>query len=45
LQPFDSECVLLYGYETCLTVRVERLSLFHKRVLRKMFGPKKEEVT
>ena len=27
MQPFDSECVLLYGYEKCPTVRVERLSL------------------
>jgi len=39
--------VLLYGYETwSLTLREERrLRVFENRVLRRVFGPKREEVT
>jgi len=39
--------VVLYGCETCsLTLREEhRLRVFEKRVLRKIFGPKRDEVT
>ena len=39
--------VVLYGYETLsLTLREERkLRLFEKRVLRRIFGPKRDEVT
>jgi hypothetical protein len=39
--------VVLYGYETwSLTVREEhRLSVFENRVLRRIFGPKRDEVT
>jgi hypothetical protein len=39
--------VVLYGCETwCLTLREEhRLRVFEKRVLRRIFGPKKDEVT
>jgi uncharacterized protein (UPF0216 family) len=39
--------VVLYGCETwSLTVRVERrLKVFENRVLRRVFGPKNEEVT
>jgi hypothetical protein len=39
--------VVLYGCETwSLTLREEhRLRVFEKRVLRRMFGPKKDEVT
>ena len=39
--------VVLYGCETwSLTVREERtLSLFENRVLRRIFGPKRDEVT
>jgi hypothetical protein len=39
--------VVLYGYEAwSLTLRVEqRLRVFENRVLRKVFGPKREEVT
>jgi hypothetical protein len=39
--------VVLYGYETwTLTLRVERrLRVFENTVLRKIFGPKREEVT
>ena len=39
--------VVLYGCETwSLTVREERtLSLFEDRVLRRIFGPKRDEVT
>ena len=38
---------VLYGCETwSLTLREERrLSVFEKRVLRRVFGPKKDEVT
>jgi hypothetical protein len=38
--------VVLYGYETwSLTLREEhRLRVFEKRVLRKIFGPKRDEV-
>jgi hypothetical protein len=38
--------VVLYGFETwCLTLRKEhRLRVFEKRVLRKIFGPKKDRV-
>jgi hypothetical protein len=37
----------LYGYETCpLTLREEsKLRVFENRVLRRMFGPKRDEVT
>jgi hypothetical protein len=37
----------LYGYETwSLTLREEhRLSVFENRVLRRIFGPKRDEVT
>ena len=39
--------VVLYGYETwSLTLREERrLRVFENRVLRRIFGPKREEVT
>jgi hypothetical protein len=39
--------VVLYGCETwSLTVRVERrLRVFENRVLRRIFGPKRDEVT
>ena len=39
--------VVLYGYETwSLTLREERrLRMFENRVLRRVFGPKKDEVT
>jgi len=39
--------IVLYGYETwSLTLREERrLSVFENRVLRKVFGPKRDEVT
>jgi hypothetical protein len=39
--------VVLYGWETwSLTLREEhRLRLFEKRVLRRVFGPKRDEVT
>jgi hypothetical protein len=39
--------VVLYGCETCsLTLREKhRLRVFEKRVLRRMFGPKRDEVT
>jgi hypothetical protein len=39
--------VILYGYETCsLTLREERrLRVFEKRVLRRIFGPNRDEVT
>jgi hypothetical protein len=39
--------VVLYGYETwSLTLREEhRLRMFENRVLRRMFGPKRDEVT
>jgi hypothetical protein len=38
--------VVLYGCETCsLTLREEhRLRVFEKRVLRKIFGPKRDEL-
>jgi hypothetical protein len=39
--------VLLYGHETwSLTLREEhRLRVFENRVLRRIFGPKRDEVT
>jgi hypothetical protein len=39
--------VVLYGYETwSLTLREEyRLRIFENRVLRRIFGPKRDEVT
>jgi hypothetical protein len=39
--------VVLYGCETCpLTIREEhRLRVFENRVLRRIFGPKRDEVT
>jgi len=39
--------VVLYGYVTCsLTLKVKRrLSVFENRTLRRIFGPKKDEVT
>jgi hypothetical protein len=39
--------VVLYGYETwSLILREEhRLMLFEKRVFRRIFGPKRDEVT
>jgi len=39
--------VILYGYETwSVTLREERrLRLFENRVLRRIFGPKRDEVT
>jgi hypothetical protein len=39
--------VVLYGYETwSLTLKEERwLRLFENRVLRRIFGPKRDEVT
>jgi hypothetical protein len=39
--------VVLYGYETwSLTFREEhRLRVFENRVLRRIFGPKRDEVT
>jgi hypothetical protein len=39
--------VVLYGYETCsLTLREEHgLKVFGNRVLRRIFGPKRNEVT
>jgi hypothetical protein len=39
--------VVLYGCETCsLTLReVHRLKLIESRVLRRIFGPKRDEVT
>jgi hypothetical protein len=39
--------VVLYGYETwSLTLREEhRLGVFENRVLRRIFGPKRDEVT
>jgi hypothetical protein len=38
---------VLYGYETCSpTLREEhRLRVFENRVLRRIFGPKRDEVT
>jgi hypothetical protein len=39
--------VILYGYETCsLTLREEhRLGVLEDRVLRRIFGPRRDEVT
>jgi hypothetical protein len=38
--------VVLYGCETSLTLREEhRLRVFEKRVLWRIFGPKRDEVT
>jgi hypothetical protein len=39
--------VVLYGYKTwSLTLREEhRLRVFEKRVLRRIFGPRRDEVT
>jgi hypothetical protein len=39
--------LILYGYETwSLTLREEhRLRVFENRVLRRIFGPKRDEVT
>jgi hypothetical protein len=39
--------VVLYGCETCsITLREEhRLRVFENRVLRRIFGPKRDEVT
>jgi hypothetical protein len=39
--------VVLYGYETCsLTLReLHRLRVFENRVLRRTYGPKRDEVT
>jgi len=39
--------VVLYGFETCsLTLREERrLRVFENRVLRRIFGPKRDKVT
>jgi hypothetical protein len=39
--------VVLHGYETCgLTLREEqRLRVFENRMLRRIFGPKRDEVT
>jgi hypothetical protein len=39
--------VVLYGCETwCLTLKEEhRLRVFENRVLRRIFGPKRDEVT
>jgi hypothetical protein len=39
--------IVLYGYETwCLTLREERgLMVSENRVLRRIFGPKRDEVT
>jgi hypothetical protein len=38
--------VVLYGCETSLTLREEhRLRVFENRVLRRIFGPKRDEVT
>jgi hypothetical protein len=39
--------VVLYGYETLsLTLKEEhRLRVFENRVLRRIFGPKRDEVT
>ena len=39
--------IVLYGCETCsLTLREEhRLRVFENRVLRRVFGPKRDEVT
>ena len=39
--------LVVYGHETCCTILREesRLKVFENRVLRKMFGPKEEEVT
>jgi len=39
--------VVLYGYETwSLTLKEERgLRVFENRVLRRVFGPKRDEVT
>jgi hypothetical protein len=39
--------LVLYGCETwCLTLREEhRLGVFENRVLRRIFGPKRDEVT
>jgi hypothetical protein len=37
--------VILYGCETCLTVKEgHRLRVFENRVLRRIFGPKRDEV-
>jgi hypothetical protein len=42
-----SEHTVLYGCETCsLTLRVEhRLRVFENRVLRRIFGPKRDEMS
>ena len=47
LTPSGETNVLLYGCETwSLTLREERrLRVFENRVLRKVFGPKRDEVT
>jgi hypothetical protein len=38
--------VVLYGYERSLTLREEhRLKVFENRVLRRIFGPERDEVT
>ena len=44
---FFKRIVVLYGCETCsLTLREEcRLRVFENRVLRRVFGPKRDEVT
>jgi hypothetical protein len=46
-QPTTILPVILYGYETwSLTVRENhRLRMFENRVLRRIFGPKRDEVT
>jgi hypothetical protein len=47
LETFIILPVVPYGYETwSLTVKVEhRLTVFEKRALRRIFGPKRDEVT
>jgi hypothetical protein len=37
--------IVLYGYETwCLALRENTLRVFGNRMLRRMYGPKREEV-
>jgi len=44
---FNFACVVLYGCETwSITLREKRrLKMFKNRVLRRIFGPKRDEVT
>jgi hypothetical protein len=36
--------LVLYGYETSSLILIEKLRMFENRVLRRIFGPKRDEV-